>query len=392
MPARPRIAVALEYPLAQKGGTQAIVRGLLIGLSPDFDIVLVSGDKDRSALPLEFSRLISAHFHWEVPANSAEPAKKLADDLRNQNLQLAHFHFGGTYGWTSNRFWRCPIYYFAKSGVPCVSSNHLATDWLDCGVNPRRPVWQKQLYQLFAIFSRSQIYRRLKFEICDSVYDQKRLQRQFPFFKYKIIPVYHSFLEPAETVPPVENRQPIILNVGHVARRKGQFVLAEAFCKIAARYPDWKLQFAGGDGDGIETQRISRLAHEAGLEGRIELLGERNDPIDLMRRAAIYVQPSFTEALGLALQEALFYGCPAIGTRVGGIPELIDDGKNGLLVKPGNVDELAGVLAKMISDGSLRTQCAARARASVLDKGMTFGKMVEKYRVLCGNSLKSRDA
>jgi glycosyltransferase involved in cell wall biosynthesis len=382
MAAKKRIAVALEYPLAQKGGTQALARALMLGMRENFEIVLVSGDKSQADLPKEFSGLISSHFQWSVQPKSAEPAKKLAEELRRQNIQLAHFHFGGTYVWGSNRFWRCPIYYFAKGGVPCVSTNHLAAEWLDCGVNPKRPIWQKQLYQLFAIFSRSQIFRRLKFEICVSKHDQERVHRQFPFYRNKIIQVYHSLLNDAGPLPTLENRARIILNVGHLAQRKGQFVLAMAFSKIAGRHPDWKLQFAGGDSEGIETKKINQLIQEKQLEGRIELLGERNDAIDLMRRSTIYVQPSFKEGLPLGPQEALFNGCAVIGTRAGGTPELIDDGNNGLLVDPGNADQLATALERMISDSMFRGQCATRARQSILDKGMTLGKMVEKYRAL----------
>lgn len=389
MAAKTRIAVAVEYPLAQKGGTEALVRALVFGLSQEFEIVLVSGDKSQADLPSEFSGVISAHYHWAREPKSSEPAKKLAGELRGQNVQLAHFHFGGTYEWASNRFWRCPLYYFAKSGVPCVSTNHQAVQWLDCGVNPKRPILQQHLYQLFAIFSRSQIYRRLKFEICVSKHDQHRVQRQFPFFKSKILLVYHSILPDAEPPPQVNNREPIVLNVGHFAWRKGQIVLAEAFSRIAGRYPDWNLIIAGAPVDGVELERIRQFVQSRGLEQRVQLLVQPGDVTGLMRRAAIYVQSAFKEGLGLSLQEALFYGCASIGTRAGGIPDLVDEEENGLLVEPGNVAELAAALERMISNDAFRAQCAARARQSVLDKGMTNAKMLKKYQTLYEATLNS---
>jgi len=382
MAPKKRIAVALEYPLAQQGGTEALVRALLLDLSQNFEIVLVSGDKSRADLPPEFLGVVGAHFHWSSQPKIADAARQLAGQLRGQNIQLAHFHFGGTFEWGSNRFWRCPVYHLAKSGVPCVSTNHQATGWLASGIRPTRPVWQKHLYQLFGIFSRSQIYRRLKFEICVSKHDQERVLRQFPFFKSKILQVYHSLLSAAAPPPQLDNRDRTVLNVGHFAWRKGQSVLAEAFARTTGRHPDWTLQCAGACGDGIEIEKIKRLIQEKRLEGSIQLLVEYKDVTGLMRRAAIYVQSAFREGLGLALQEALFHGCAAIGTRAGGIPELIDDGENGLLVEPGNVNELAAALERMISDNAFRARCAARARQSILDKGMTAEKMVEKYRTL----------
>ena len=382
MPPQKRIAVALEYPLGQRGGTEALVRALILDLSQNFEIVLVSGDKSRADLPTEFSGLVGAHFRWSSKPKTADAARQLAVQLRQQKIQLAHFHFGGTYEWGSNRFWRCPVYYLAKSGVPCVSTNHQATEWLDCGVRPTRPAWQKQLYQLFAIFSRSQIYRHLKFEICVSKHDQERVLRQFPFFKHKILQIYHSLLSAAAPTPQLENRDRVVLNVGHFAWRKGQIVLADAFSRTAGRHPGWKLQCAGALGDGIEIEKVRRLIQDKRLDGSVQLLVEYQDVTGLMQRASIYVQSAFREGLGLALQEALFHGCAAIGTRAGGIPELVDDGENGLLVEPGNVNELAAALERMISDNAFRARCAARARQSILDKGMIVGRMMEKYRTL----------
>jgi glycosyltransferase involved in cell wall biosynthesis len=377
-----RIAIALEYPLMQQGGTEVLVRALLRGLGRHFEIVLVSGDPGRSGLPRELSELVAAHFHWGTQPKTAGAARELAEKLSQQKISLAHFHFGGTYEWRSNRFWRCPVYHLARHGVPCISTNHLANEWLNCGAQPARPVWQKHFYQLFAILSRSQIYRHLKFEICVSRHDQRRVRRQFPFFKHKIIQLYHSLLDANEPMPPSENREPVILCVGTIGGRKAQPVLVEAFSRIAEKFPAWRLDLIGRVSDDNDAERIQKIIHEKNLGGRVCLLGRLDDAetVRRMKRAAIFAIPSLQEGLGLSLQEATFYGCVAIGTRAGGIPELIDDGQNGLLVEPGNANDLAAALGKMISDDVFRARCAARARQSILDKGMTLERMLGNYR------------
>ena len=101
--------------------------------------------------------------------------------------------------------------------------------------------------------------------------------------------------------------------------------------------------------------------------------------VDLMYRASLFGMPSLEEGLGLSLQEALYRGCPAVGSRVGGIPELIDHQSNGLLVPPGDVDKLAAALNILLSDDALRKKLAAEARPSVIRKGMTHHQMVENY-------------
>jgi len=97
-----------------------------------------------------------------------------------------------------------------------------------------------------------------------------------------------------------------------------------------------------------------------------------------MRRAAIYVQPSFWEALGLALQEAMFCGCACIGSRAGGIPELIRENETGLLFEPGNSAQLAGALEQLIANEKRREQLGLAAARSILELGMTAKAMAQR--------------
>jgi glycosyltransferase involved in cell wall biosynthesis len=100
--------------------------------------------------------------------------------------------------------------------------------------------------------------------------------------------------------------------------------------------------------------------------------------------------PSLHEGLGLSLQEALFHGCACVASNVGGIPELIDDGSNGLLVAPENVGELAAALDRLISDDRLRQRLSARAPLSILEKEMTAEQMVSEYMKLYQSVLDDR--
>jgi glycosyltransferase involved in cell wall biosynthesis len=106
------------------------------------------------------------------------------------------------------------------------------------------------------------------------------------------------------------------------------------------------------------------------------------DALDHMRRAAIFVQPSFFEGLPLALQEAMLLGCACVGTDIPGNKELIVQGQNGLLVPKGDVAELAQALRRLMDDAELRDRFAARGRESLLQKGMTVQRMAQKHRQL----------
>jgi glycosyltransferase involved in cell wall biosynthesis len=75
--------------------------------------------------------------------------------------------------------------------------------------------------------------------------------------------------------------------------------------------------------------------------------------------------PSFAEGLPIVLMEAMATGCPVVATRVMGVPELVEDGVSGLLVAPGNVDELAGALGKLAGSAGLRESLGRAGRAKV---------------------------
>ena len=121
-----------------------------------------------------------------------------------------------------------------------------------------------------------------------------------------------------------------------------------------------------------------------GAVTQVELLGPRSDDElrQWMERSAIFAIPSTYEGLGLSLQEAQFYGCASVGTRCGGVEDLIQDGDNGLLVEAGNVGQLATGLERLMGDEALRTRLSARGPKSVLEKEMTAERMVAKYEDL----------
>jgi len=174
------------------------------------------------------------------------------------------------------------------------------------------------------------------------------------------------------------------LCAGTIGTRKGQTVLMEAFARIAKNFPQWRLVLLGRPGDAAMVQQIKETITKGKLENQTELLGSRSDEElrDWLRRAAIFAIPSTYEGLGLSLQEAQFYGCASVGTRCGGVEDLIQDGDNGLLVDVNNPGQLAQALEKLMSDRALRERFSRRGPESVMEKRMTAEFMVEAYERL----------
>ena len=137
------------------------------------------------------------------------------------------------------------------------------------------------------------------------------------------------------------------------------------------------------------ARQIRELIRHHRLENQLYLDGPCSD--EELRAwfttSAIFAMPSLYEGLGLSLQEAQFYGCACVGTRCGGVTDLIQDGDNGLLVDAGQVEPLTDALEKLMSDPALRERFSRRGPQSVLEKGMTAGSLVEAYERLYGELL-----
>jgi glycosyltransferase involved in cell wall biosynthesis len=120
-------------------------------------------------------------------------------------------------------------------------------------------------------------------------------------------------------------------------------------------------------GDGPERAKVEALAREVDLHGRARFLGARPRAavFELLRAADASLLSSDWESFGLVVVEALAVGTPVVAATAGGVGEVLDDGRNGLLVPAGDVDALADAIARFFADGELRTRLRAAATESV---------------------------
>jgi glycosyltransferase involved in cell wall biosynthesis len=155
--------------------------------------------------------------------------------------------------------------------------------------------------------------------------------------------------------------QKVIVCAAFLRKEKGVHVVLEALPHIHKRVPGTALAFVG---EGPERAALAARAAEIGVEKYVHFAGFRKDMYQVFAAATVSVLPSIAkEGLGLVIAESFYAGTPAVGSNVGGIPELVDDGTNGLLVEPGNVEQLAGALTSILSDSQLRSKLAGNAKA-----------------------------
>jgi glycosyltransferase involved in cell wall biosynthesis len=160
-----------------------------------------------------------------------------------------------------------------------------------------------------------------------------------------------------------------LLYVGRIDRTsgwKGVDVLLRAFARLMNDVPDARLRLVGS-GDAVEEQR--ELARSLSITDQVEFTGELTGQalVDAYSRARAVVLPSLTEAesFGMTLIEAMACERPVIGSAVGGIPCVIDDGQNGLLVPPGDAEALAAACRRLLADDDLCARLASNGRRTV---------------------------
>lgn len=377
-----KIAFCLEYPIVEAGGVSVLVRSLIDHFSENSEVVLVSPDSKETLARAKLAGSVRRHICWSPQSVSRRTATALAGEIAGSAVDLAHFHFGANYAW-SNRFpARCPIPPLARRGVPIVTTNHMTVGLFRGYCGDQKPFWFKLAFLPLAWLGKMRVLRHVRREIAVSDQDLARLRRWYWPFRNRFTRIYHSRLMISGKDGESPAREPVILAVGHLAHRKGQVILAEAFARIAPRHPEWKLLLAGHTGEESCRQAIETIRTREGVRERIVLLGQREDSQELMRRAAIYVQPSFHEGLPLSLQEALYHGAVCVATRIAGNTELVEDGRTGLLVPPGDPAALAAALERLMGDVPLRQELAARGHADMLDRGMTLEQMIQNHRQL----------
>lgn len=141
---------------------------------------------------------------------------------------------------------------------------------------------------------------------------------------------------------------PLMVSVGRIAPQKGYVDLVRAAQTVVARFPGAKFAIAGRDA-GARTEVRDEIALR-GLSDSILLLGERDDVPQLMKAADVFVLPSHWEGAPIVLLEAMAAGAPIVSTAVGGVPEVIRSGVNGLLVEAQKPEMLGEAICELLDD------------------------------------------
>jgi glycosyltransferase involved in cell wall biosynthesis len=173
----------------------------------------------------------------------------------------------------------------------------------------------------------------------------------------------------------------IIIYSGRLLRGKGLEALVEAFRPIAAAEPYAHLAIVGsGDGQSLSVEADLHAAAQD-LAGRVTFAGRVEAVEDWLRAADLFAFPSVFEALGIALIEAAACGLPAVASRTGGIVDVVEDGRSGVLVPAGDVAALSAALLRLVKDPAL-TRAMGEAARDVARARFDERDAADRYRAL----------
>ena len=183
--------------------------------------------------------------------------------------------------------------------------------------------------------------------------------------------IVHCGIDPARLPPrgPARDRPggapgPHVLFVGRLAGVKGAPLLLEAAARLAPRHPGLRVTLVG---DGPERPALERRAAALGLAAAVRFTGFLGEDGVAARlaEADMLVLPSFAEGVPVVLMEAMASALPVVASRIMGIPELVEDGRSGILVPPGDVDALEGALCRLADDPERAGAMGRAGRARV---------------------------
>ena len=167
----------------------------------------------------------------------------------------------------------------------------------------------------------------------------------------------------------------VLTFTAHLRPEKGHKYLLEALSVIRIQYPHIYLLLIG---DGVLRDELEALTRQLNIENNVRFLGYRADIPDLLSATDIYVHSSVNEGFGIAIIEAMAVGLPVVATNVGGIPEIIINDVNGMLVPPENPQALADAISELIEHPDKRKILSDKGRQHV-EVTFTNQIMAKKY-------------
>lgn len=196
----------------------------------------------------------------------------------------------------------------------------------------------------------------------------------------KICVIYNSIVIPKDFEKNLDTNK--ILFLGRIGQRKGIYDLIEVVERLVPEFPDLKL-YVGGDG---EVEKLKGIIEERKLQDNVRYVGWTSgvQKEKLLKECSFYVLPSYNEGMPMSVLEGMAYKNVVISTKVGGIPKVITNEKNGMIIEPGDKGTLYKYLQQLLSNADRRNKLSVGARNTIQEK-FDLGNNIETLIKLYGD-------
>ena len=339
-----------------------------------------------SSTPFRLNRLYANIFSHQVDVNSYSVfqyapydialATKIAEVIKNEELDLLHVHYAIPHA-------VCAILGrdMAGSDIGIVTTLH-GTDITVLGTD--------------SSLKDAIRYGIEKSDIVTAVSDSLKQQTYDMIAPDKHIETVHNFVDEREYYQHdsaklkeelgIEAHEKVLIHVSNFRKVKRVEDVVSTFA-IVQNSVGAKLLLVG---DGPEMSRIHQQVKDLQIEQEVLFLGKRDNLSELYSMSDVKLLMSEKEAFGLVLLEAMACGVPAIGTQIGGIPEIIEPGENGFLVELGDIDAAADAAIRILSDAKLHEKMSATALKTATNR-FSSEKILAEYETLYERLLKKAD-
>lgn len=327
-----------------------------------------------SSIPFRLNKMYHNIYYHQVEVNQYAVfqyapydialASKMAEVVKRENLQVLHVHYAIPHA-------ICAILAKQMSGtdVKIVTTLH-GTDITVLGYDPS--LTDAIRFGIEKSDHVTAVSKALVEQTMELIQPQKEIQTVYNFIDERVYKKMESnHLREEYGILPNEK---VIIHVSNFRAVKRVQDVVKAFAKISASVPA-KLLLVG---DGPEMTVVCRLVNELKLSDRVLLLGRQDNLEELYSISDLKLLLSEKESFGLVALEAMACGVPCIGTNIGGIPEVIQDGKNGYICEVGDIDSIAEKSLHLLTDPVLHEVFSANAIATVKEEFMSR-KIVGQY-------------
>lgn len=195
----------------------------------------------------------------------------------------------------------------------------------------------------------------------------------------KIIVLYNSILLPKDFEKNTETHK--FLFLGRIGKRKGIYDLIEVIERLLIDYPDIEL-YVGGDG---EIEKLKKIIENKKMKNNVHILGwiSGKQREKYLKECTFYILPSYNEGMPMSVIEGMAYKNIVISTKVGGIPKVIQNKENGIIIEAGNKEELYESINLLLNNAKLRKKISDNARTTVKEKfniENNIKKLIEVYK------------